>query len=135
MHQEVPPQPFKPSEGGFKKPPQRAPHATPRIWKAQSLENDCSLERGQMYKACRSYCLLWSRRREGYGESRRHFQSLWDKRAKWFHLVRMDARESSRTRVTIKGPCPSGHPSEYDDSNRKNQVLGSARGCISSARE
>lgn len=44
MHQEVPPQPFKPSEGGFRKPPQRAPHATPRIWKAQSLENDCSME-------------------------------------------------------------------------------------------
>ncbi|EAW92361.1 hCG2042376, partial [Homo sapiens] len=35
-------------------------------WRAQSLETDCSLERVQMCKACRSYCLLWSRRRKGY---------------------------------------------------------------------
>lgn len=46
---------------------------------------------------------------------------LWDKRAKCSLWAGMDAKESSRTWVAMKGPCPDSHPPEVGDSNRKNQ--------------
>lgn len=64
-----------------------------------------------MFEDCRNYCLLWQRIRESYSGSSLYFQSLWDKGAKCFLWARMNAKESSRTGVVIKGSCPSNyHP-------------------------
>lgn len=100
--------------------------AIPGVWRTQSLEADSSLERVQMCEAYRNCCLCWLRRREDNGGSNLHFKSLRDKRAKCFLWARTDAKESSRTWVTIKRP--SGHPPELGDSDRKNQNQGQSEG-------